>query len=271
MLKKIWIVIVSIIIIVVSSFFIWVFMNQKIGNYTTDFVYDQKDKTAFISSVRIGTYNIKSLNMGKDLQSFANDVNSEALDIICLQEVDQHAFRSNQMDMMVEMAKLSEYPYYYFFPAMWLVDGYYGLGILSKYPILHASSTVLPNAFWKEPRVLAEATIDINGYKLQVYNTHLSFDDKESRSKQIQYLQSFLKNRKQTVLLGDFNTFRENSHFVIDEMTGVNNQDDIFITFRKMGYPDNIYVSSDLSINQVGVKNSTFSDHHLLYGNLIFD
>ena len=40
--------------------------------------------------IRIGSYNIKSLNYGKEsLEDFNNDINGLDLDIICLQEVDR--------------------------------------------------------------------------------------------------------------------------------------------------------------------------------------
>ena len=78
----------------------------------------------------IGTYNIKSLNYGKnDLKSFNKDIIDLKLDIICLQEVDKNSLRSGNFDMLKIMANSSGYCYYYFYPTMWILSGYYGLGI----------------------------------------------------------------------------------------------------------------------------------------------
>ena len=63
----------------------------------------------------IGTYNIKSLNYGKnDLKSFNKDIIDLKLDIICLQEVDKNSLRSGNFDMLKIMANSSGYCYYYF-------------------------------------------------------------------------------------------------------------------------------------------------------------
>lgn len=267
MKRKIMIVFGFLCLLGIIASITWTLKNRTINEYVKDMnitldTTDKYDDTA----IRIGTYNIKSLNMGESLFAFKEDVKDLQLDIIVLQEVDQKAQRSMNLDMMKELSKHTEYPYYHFYPTMWLFNGYYGLGILSRYPIERVSSMPLPNGFWKEPRILASADININGELLHVYNTHLSFESKRYRNEQALFLQNYFKNRERTILLGDFNTFRDNSIITMDNMLSVNSEEPFFLTFRDFGHPDNIYYSADLRMENVAMKSSSFSDHHLLYG-----
>lgn len=223
--------------------------------------------TTPVSTIRVGTYNVKSLGMGNDLDAFVADVKDLDLDIIALQEVDQHALRSGNMDMVAEMAEQAGYSYSYFYPCLWMVSGSYGLGILSRYPIEEISSQLLPTSLLEEPRVLAGALININGYSLQLYHTHLAFKNREDHAQQIKVLQEQLRNVSNTILLGDFNSFRGDT-FAIDGMHGVNWGTQPLITFRDFGSPDNIFYSDDLTLLDLQIKQTSFSDHHLLYGEI---
>lgn len=83
-----------------------------------------------------------------------------------------------------------------------MVDGYYGLGLLSRYPILSVSSHSLPNELLKEPRILAGAKIQAGEEILSVYLTHLSYKERDVRWEQIDYLKEELQNERNTILMG---------------------------------------------------------------------
>lgn len=262
MKHKRWIA-VAFICLLLSFLLLFYFRNIHISDYTK--VFENVVDSPAVQKIRVGTYNIKSLNMGEGLDSFTKEMSSLFVDVVCLQEVDQNASRSHRLDMVKSMAQAAGYPYYYFFPSMWMVDGYYGLGILSRYPLIKVSSMRLPNGWMSEPRILVQADILIGDRVLHIYNTHVSYKDREMRKKQVAFIGEYLKGKKDTILMGDFNIFSDADFFDIENMHSINRADQHFITFRDFGFPDNIFYSDNLQAMQADVLPSAFSDHNFLY------
>lgn len=262
-MKKFLKLLMFIIAFCIVMFVVIFYGNRQNSVYTRTFDISN-DEIKEVSHLRIGTYNIKSLNMGEGLAAFQKEMEELSLDIVALQEVDSKAQRSGNIDMVKEMGKASGYPYVYFYPSMWIIDGYYGLGILSRYPIEIVSSVQLPNVYWKEPRILAYAGIRVGEELLHIYNTHLTYDDRNVRNNQIAYLQDHLANREKTILLGDFNTFLANVDFTIEGMHQLNTEPKL-LTFRDIASPDNIYYTNDFHVENLSVSESRFSDHDVLY------
>ena len=161
---------------------------------------------------------------------FNKDIIDLKLDIICLQEVDKNSLRSGNFDMLKIMANSSVYCYYYFYPTMWILSGYYGLGILSKYSIIEVMAQLLPNSIIREPRILTRTKLYFNEQIINIYNTHLTYADNQYRIKQMDYVKKHVDFNSYSILAGDFNSFKMNNKFKME-----------------------------------GVK-SSFSDHDLLYG-----
>lgn len=262
MKKKLLLGFITLFIIVFGFFCFWRYQDR---DYTITLQKQVDSDKAVPNNVRIATYNIKSLDNGTGLEAFKNDVKGLDLDIIALQEVDHFASRSNSMDMVKEMANVGGYKYYYFYKSMWLLDGDYGLGILSKYPILEVTSDELPNGTLSEPRILASAKIDVNGEILNVYNTHLNYFNRGIRQSQIDFIRDKIENKENTVLMGDMNNFEDKDFFPIDGMHALNNKDSKYITFRDHGIMDNIYYATNLNLVEADVRKTTFSDHNLFW------
>lgn len=215
-------------------------------------------------SIRIGTYNIKSLDYGEGLDEFVNDVEDMDLDVICLQEVDSNSLRSNDMDMVKEMAKAAGYEYYHFYQTMWILDGYYGLGILSKYPITEIQSSLLPNSLIKEPRILTKTNIQVGDIQFSIYNTHITYENNSIRDDQLEFVENHVDSSEYSILAGDFNTFGANKRLQFSHMESVN-ADGRFKTFGSYYALDDIFYSNQLSLVEANVKTTSFSDHNLLY------
>lgn len=254
------------ILLAVSLFVFW---RHQSRNYQFDLL--MPDKKEAVSSLNIGTYNIKTLNQGQSLNEVVSDLKEANLDIVCMQEVDEKSWRSKNMAMTKDIAEALGYSYYYFYQTMFLGKGYYGLAIVSRYPILEVGSESLKTKAFREPRILAYAKIDVGSEPLNVYITHLSFRPLEDKYQQMQYLQERLKNSWRTVLIGDFNIFKDDDFFGIEGMQACNQINDKYITFRDFGFPDNIFYSKDLFVNDLKVQETSFSDHHLFYGTLHLD
>lgn len=262
-MKRKLLIILVVLVTAIPLFFLW---RQHCRTYNIQYTIPTQTSTP--DQLRVATYNVKLLNHGKDLDKFTEEIKALQPDILCLQEVDQNALRSGNMDMVKEMAEACDMPYHHFYQTMWIMDGYYGIGILSRYPITEVSSTQLPNEFLKEPRVLGKAEINIHDRILNVYLSHLSFKERNARKDQIAYISKEIQNTTDTLFLGDFNTFQETDFFNIEGMQAVNHFKDPYITFRDFGFPDNIYYSNNFAQIQAGTIPSSFSDHNILYCDL---
>lgn len=248
--------------IVVGRFYYSVYASEY--QYGINNVTDKNSEE--YNTIKVGTYNIKSMNYSREsLDDFNNDINGLDLDIICLQEVDLNAYRSGNYDMLKEMAKANDYPYYHFYQTMWIIDGYYGIGILSKYPIVEVSSQLLPNSLLKEPRVLTKTIINFNNQEIDIYNTHLTYENNRIRVDQMNFVREQVNFDNYSILAGDFNSFGMNNDFNIEGIESINS-DKSYMTFRNFGAPDDIYYSKHFELNKRGLVNSSFSDHNLLYG-----
>lgn len=261
-LFKIVMIVMLLIFIVVGRFYYSVYASEYRYNIT-GIINDEQEN---FSSIRVGSYNIKSMNYSKEaLSDFNKDISGLELDIICLQEVDKNALRSDNYDMLKVMAEENGYPYYHFYQTMWIIDGYYGLGILSKYPIIEVSSQLLPNSLFKEPRILTKTKIAFGNKEIDIYNTHLTYENNSYRLSQMDYVKEHINFDNYSILAGDFNSFGMNNDFNIEGIESVNS-DKTYMTFRNFAAPDDIYYSKQFELNKRGLKESSFSDHNLLYG-----
>lgn len=72
---------------------------------------------------------------------------------------------------------------------------------------------------------------------------------------QINHLEDF---EDYAILTGDFNSF------------GINGEKE-YMTFRDFAAPDDIFYSDKFTVNDQGLIMSSFSDHNLLYAELILE
>jgi endonuclease/exonuclease/phosphatase family metal-dependent hydrolase len=126
---------------------------------------------------------------------------------VALQELDTGRRRSGFRDQLRELSQLwpSE-PY--FFPAMVKGQGAYGIGCLSRLPVLEWQGRKLPRAraVGSEPRVAIVARVKLpDGGNMVLVNTHLGLTRAE-RMAQIAGLEVLLDETEDPlVLLGDLN------------------------------------------------------------------
>ncbi|GAA4447355.1 endonuclease/exonuclease/phosphatase family protein [Ravibacter arvi] len=143
------------------------------------------------------------------LDSMGHFINSRKPDIVGLQEVDSLCERSGKTDQMKRLAELTgmHYAFIRHFPYQ---GGAYGLGILSKYPILKTESKKLqllkegPNG--KSVSMLF-ATVELPGEKKILFVTaHYSAFDKATRQSQVKETLQYLSDvRLPVIFTGDLN------------------------------------------------------------------
>lgn len=97
--------------------------------------------------------------------------------------------------------------YYKFGKTIDYADGDYGIGILSKYPIIKSTFYPLPMAIeTEEKRGLLVCTLDMgSGKQLTVATTHLASQSNASRVLQAKEVIQVAKENKIDLLTGDFN------------------------------------------------------------------
>ena len=215
-------------------------------------------------NLTLATFNIK--HGAEGLENIAEAIRDVSPDIIGLQEVDVNCERSGYADEPAELAKLAGYPYYAFARAIPLGTGEYGTAILSRYPI--ESFDVIPLESGNgEDRSVGHAVVSADGLKLDVFVTHLSFEDRSVRIGQMKTIARMLKRCDHYVLFGDLNSFNIEDIAYLDAAYYVNRADRRYQTFRRFNSsPDNIVLSEGFTELSTGVSDAECSDHRLLYG-----
>ena len=216
-------------------------------------------------TIKIGSYNIKHAADAKlNLKTIAKVITENDLDIVGIQEVDLRTRRSNGIDQPRMLADAANMPYYVFVRGIDYQGGQYGTLILSKYPII--SSEVIPLESWdKEGRALGHAVIDIEGFKFDFFNTHLSYEDKTLRGLQFAEVAEKTKACESFILTGDFNT-ADFTEFTVVGGNLINNAARWYPTFPGGNSAiDNIVFTDRFKEITSGTVTQSYSDHYMLW------
>ena len=161
--------------------------------------------------LKVMTYNLRFGELAT-IDQLAEHIKAFQPDFVALEEVDVNTRRSlaphqNGKDMLSELAgKTNMFGLYG--KAINFSNGYYGIGILSKYPYINVTKIALPNPRPEvEPRILLEALFEI-GEKDTIYfaATHLDVTDEKTRELQAECITGHFANSPYPVIIGgDFN------------------------------------------------------------------
>ena len=209
------------------------------------------------------TLNIK--HGAEGLDKVAAAIREISPDIVGLQEVDVFCERSGYVNEPEELARLAGYPYYAFAKAIPLGSGDYGTALLSRYPI--EIFEVIPlDSGSGEPRALGHGIVHVEGIELDVFVTHLSFEDRNVRIEQMKTIAGMLKNCSRYIILADLNSFTIEDISYLEAAYYVNSPARRYPTFSyRDSSPDNIVVSEGFTELSSGVSAAKCSDHKLLY------
>ena len=219
-------------------------------------------------SLRVGTYNIKTgYDVGYRMEEIAADILPLDLDIVGLQEVDIGTSRAGRLDTLRLLADASGYKYYAFSRSIYYQGGEYGTAILSRYPIMSYSTEMLPTPANMEQRSVGHAVIDIEGFMLDYFNTHLSFEDADVREGQLLYIADLLDECSVFILSADFNTENGEEYLLVQNSTRVNGGE--YKTYNNEKALDDILLSLGWRVTEKGVYDSAgHSDHDLLWAEI---
>ena len=235
---------------------------------------------------KVMTYNIHA-GIGTDgqynLNRIAAEIRASRADIIALQEVDVHwGSRSNYDNMINELAE--ELNMFYFFAPIYDFDPLldyeprrqYGVGVLSKFPILKAKNHSITRLSTQDPNPLPapapgflEVLLNVKGAKLSFYVTHLDFrPDPLVRQMQVADMLHIISSSKNAKLLaGDMNASPN-----APELSPLFSRfKDAWRTKSEPGYTfpadnpsnriDYILTSPQINVKQANVLSTLASDH----------
>ena len=154
------------------------------------------------------TYNIHvGIGMDKklDLQRIADVINKEKPDLVGLQEVDRGVQRTQRIDEIVELSKLTRMDYAFAFNLPYQ-GGQYGVAILSRFPIRATEHRLYKNLREAERRGFIRAEVKIDGRVVHFVTTHLDYQHDDGRLFEAQQMLAFLSDVKgPLIVVGDFN------------------------------------------------------------------
>jgi endonuclease/exonuclease/phosphatase family metal-dependent hydrolase len=154
------------------------------------------------------TYNIHvGVGMDKklDLPRIAAVIKHEHVDLVGLQEVDRGVERTQRLDEIAELARLTRMDYAFAFNLKYQ-GGQYGVAILSRYPIRATDHRLYKNTREAERRGFIRAEVMIDGRIVNFVTTHLDYQYEDGRVFEAEQLLSALKDVKgPLVVVGDFN------------------------------------------------------------------
>ena len=163
---------------------------------------------ASTQTLRVMTYNIHvGVGMDKklDLPRIAGVINAQHPDLVGLQEVDRGVARTQRIDEIAELAKLTRMDYAFAFNLRYQ-GGQYGVAILSRFPIMATDHRFYQNTREAERRGFIRAEVSVRGRLINFVTTHLDYQYEDGRLFEAQQLLSALKDLKNPlIVVGDFN------------------------------------------------------------------
>jgi endonuclease/exonuclease/phosphatase family metal-dependent hydrolase len=167
-------------------------------------------------TLRVMTYNIHvGIGMDKklDLQRIADVINQQHPDLVGLQEVDRGVQRTQRIDEIAELAKLTRMDYAFAFNLPYQ-GGQYGVAILSRLPITATEHWHFKNLREAERRGFIRAEVSFHGRRLNFVTTHLDYQFDDGRLFETQQLLNALKDVKgPLIIVGDFNDIPSGSSY----------------------------------------------------------
>lgn len=229
------------------------------------------------SVVRIATFNIQATSE-TDILGIHNLLMEEGVDVVGMQEVDKNNSR-NDYDMLGKMVEEGTYSYSMFQKSGDAYGGEYGNGIISKYELVNVEGNIFVNNADGDNRSWQKVEIVVDGKRVSIYNTHLTYVSQEIRAKQLQELKDIMDRdkNKYKILVGDLNTDQSHDeiNIFLDNYNIANGKDGTWYdTFNnKNNVPntmktyavDNIITSKNLKVENIMMVQTLLSDHNLFY------
>lgn len=158
--------------------------------------------------LRVMTYNVHvGIGMDKknDLARIAAVINAERPDLVALQEVDRGVERTQRVDQIKELARLTKMDYA-FAHNLNYQGGWYGVAVLSRTPILSIDHRRYQHLREAERRGFIRVEVELKGQRIHFVNTHLDYQHADNRLYEANQMLAALPQKSAPVIVaGDFN------------------------------------------------------------------
>ena len=222
-------------------------------------------------TLKLMTYNIRFGELAS-MKQIGEYIASENPDVVAVQECDwgtnrDRAPHQNGVKFVNELAYYTGM-FGVYGKSINYAGGYYGIGLLSKYPILSYERVLLPNDGKTEQRSMLIADIELPGGKVITFvNTHLEVKTPEMRIEQVKFIETYLKDRgNQLFLAGDMNAVPDTEEMALlrETWTDLTNTAFTYHTLKPKIKIDYIYTkpSDNVELLNTMVKEDIkLSDH----------
>ncbi|HAW06566.1 MAG: endonuclease/exonuclease/phosphatase family protein [Bacteroidales bacterium] len=228
--------------------------------------------------LRVMSYNLRfgELATMAEIGSYIKSVDA---DVVALQECDwdthrERATHQNGVKFINELAHETGM-FGIYGKTIDYRGGYYGIGLLSRYPIIRTDRILLPNVGKKEQRAMLLADIQLPDGKIITYIcTHLEVSSAELRLAQVKFIQKKVKSIKNPVFLaGDMNAKPDSPEMAFlrkgwDDLT---NRELTYSTKEPSIKIDYIYCRKGSGVKLIDTKvchDTVLSDHFPVVANI---
>lgn len=233
---------------------------------------------ARMKNLRVMTYNLRFSQLAS-AERLAKRISEENPDFVALQEVDVNTSRftvpdsvrlQNTIAIMAEKCGM----FGFFGRTIDFAGGYYGIGILSKYPCVSMLTHNLPNPAGTEPRVLLEGTFLLPGGTMKFSCTHLDHKSDSARAVQARFvLEKVATGTMPSLVAGDFNAKpgTEAIEIMSKSMLNLTDGNPTFPAHAPAAKIDYIfgYPASRLKLLSTEVLDTRLSDHRPVVSTLL--
>ena len=214
----------------------------------------------------VGTWNIKRGNDNLVMQGWL--IGAQRPDILGIQEVyiNNKEHTSNLLSVRTKNAQYISFAETIKYPS----GGQYGIGQISKFKPLKEEATFLTSET-KEQRCLQRVEYEIDGKRVSVYNTHLSYESATLRKKQFSEVLKIMNadNNEYKILTGDFNAEEKEFSGFMRNYRVINTSATKFYNYSNktigMSQIDNIIVSKNITVLNARAIPTEYSDHYPLF------
>lgn len=230
-------------------------------------------------TLKVMSYNLRFGELAS-MEQIAEYISSEQPDIVAVQECDWGSYRSKTPHQHgVKFINVLAYHtgmFGVYAKAINHAGGYYGNGLLSKYPILKFERVLLPNEGKSEQRNMLVADIELpDGKVITFINTHLEVKKSALRIEQVKFINEYIKDcPNQVFLAGDMNALPETEEMAMlrEEWKDLTNDEFTFHSLHPEIKIDYIFTkpAEKVELIEAAVRNDVIlSDHFPLVSTLI--
>ena len=209
-------------------------------------------------------------------------------DIIFMQEIDMYTKRAYYKNQLYTFSKYTGLNYRAMGTNIKYKSGFYGDGILSRFPIEYSANYLSPltNTSHEQRGILCNK-IAFGNMKVNVFSVHMSTyeDERILTAKELIRIVSKINKNEAIIIGGDFNVGinkignhkysyepkdkYEEYEILKEKFKSIDNKEDTWFSPEASGCIDSFFYSKNLKLVKYKVINTKISDHYPVYAEFL--